>query len=141
MIPAGQGRDENSAKLVGALIEQGVEVYRLDNELTWLHGEQVTNRLRRYDRTHDSAPRGITIGSDNTIRGNSGRQLFHFSQSALPRRTCWRLFEPQLYPDRITATGEAERPYDVAGWTLPMMMGLQARTGHVNPRTGQPNDN
>ena len=36
------------------------------------------------------------------------------------------LFEPQVYPDRTTATGEAERPYDVAGWTLPMMMGLQS---------------
>jgi hypothetical protein len=36
------------------------------------------------------------------------------------------LFEPQVYPDRTTATGEAERPYDVAGWTLPMQMGVQA---------------
>jgi hypothetical protein len=36
------------------------------------------------------------------------------------------LFEPQVYPDRITATGEAERPYDVAGWTLPMQMGLES---------------
>ena len=35
------------------------------------------------------------------------------------------LFEPQAYPDRVTATGEAERPYDVAGWTLPMTMGLE----------------
>jgi hypothetical protein len=34
------------------------------------------------------------------------------------------LFEPQIYPDRIDASGEAERPYDVAGWTLPMQMGL-----------------
>src|SRR6185436_2412381 len=35
------------------------------------------------------------------------------------------LFEPQVYPDRLTPTGEAERPYDVAGWTLPMQMGLE----------------
>jgi hypothetical protein len=35
------------------------------------------------------------------------------------------LFEPQIYPDRTTANGEAERPYDVAGWTLPMSMGLE----------------
>src|SRR5260370_35111435 len=26
----------------------------------------------------------------------------------------------------MTATGEAERPYDVAGWTLPMQMGLES---------------
>jgi hypothetical protein len=33
LIPAGQGRDENLAKLIGALVGQGMEVYRLDREL------------------------------------------------------------------------------------------------------------
>src|SRR5206468_7106929 len=33
LIPAGQGRDENVAKMIGALVEQGIEVYRLDKEL------------------------------------------------------------------------------------------------------------
>jgi hypothetical protein len=37
------------------------------------------------------------------------------------------LFEPQVYPDRTTANGEAERPYDVAGWTLPMSMGVNTQ--------------
>src|ERR1044072_4737950 len=32
IIPAGQARDEAVAKLVGSLIAQGVEVYRLDRE-------------------------------------------------------------------------------------------------------------
>src|SRR6185503_9633051 len=36
------------------------------------------------------------------------------------------LFAPQVYPNRLTAQGEAERPYDVAGWTLPLQMGLEA---------------
>src|SRR5688500_19356650 len=36
------------------------------------------------------------------------------------------LFAPQIYPNRLTAQGEAERPYDVAGWTLPLQMGLEA---------------
>ena len=36
------------------------------------------------------------------------------------------LFEPQIYPNRLTAQGEAERPYDVAGWTLPLQMGVEA---------------
>jgi hypothetical protein len=35
------------------------------------------------------------------------------------------LFEPQLYPDRrLYPGGPAEQPYDVAGWTLPMQMGV-----------------
>src|SRR2546427_11218166 len=42
------------------------------------------------------------------------------------RQNVLALFEPQVYPDRMTATGEAERPYDVAGWTLPMMMGVDS---------------
>ena len=45
LIPAGQGRDENVAKMIGALVEQGVEVYRLDHELHAMHGEQVIKRL------------------------------------------------------------------------------------------------
>ncbi len=36
------------------------------------------------------------------------------------------LLEPQRYPDiRQGATGEARRPYDVAGWTLRMSMGVE----------------
>jgi hypothetical protein len=35
------------------------------------------------------------------------------------------LFERQDYPDRL-AGGAPERPYDVAGWTLPMQMGVEA---------------
>ncbi|MGH9814830.1 MAG: M14 family metallopeptidase, partial [Candidatus Acidiferrales bacterium] len=37
------------------------------------------------------------------------------------------LLEPQRYPMRPTAPGQApERPYDVAGWTLPLQMGVDA---------------
>ncbi|MBS1827143.1 MAG: peptidase M14 [Acidobacteria bacterium] len=36
------------------------------------------------------------------------------------------LMEPQKYPEIKTGqTGPTKRPYDVAGWTLPMMMGVQ----------------
>ncbi len=36
------------------------------------------------------------------------------------------LFEPQQYPDlRQTPNGPPIRPYDVAGWTLPMQMGVE----------------
>jgi hypothetical protein len=34
------------------------------------------------------------------------------------------LFEKQVYPNRVNANGEAEVPYDVAGWTLPLQMGI-----------------
>ncbi len=36
------------------------------------------------------------------------------------------MMERQVYPDRFTAGGAAEPPYDVAGWTLPLQMGVRA---------------
>jgi hypothetical protein len=124
LIPAGQGRDENVAKMIGALVEQGVEVYRLDRELqAIITGEQV---LRRSSSV--GAPKGtngLTVNSDlEAGELPAGCYIIFLSQPY--RQNVLALFEPQVYPDRITATGEAERPYDVAGWTLPMQMGLQS---------------
>src|SRR5207302_4999664 len=45
LIPAGQGRDENVAKMIGTLVEQGVEVYRLDRESHGVTGTQVLRTL------------------------------------------------------------------------------------------------
>src|ERR1035438_2011405 len=36
------------------------------------------------------------------------------------------LFEKQQWPDlRATPNGPPQRPYDVAGWTLPLQMGVE----------------
>jgi len=43
------------------------------------------------------------------------------------------LMEPQAYPElRTGTTGPTKRPYDVAGWTLPMQMGV--RVERINDR-------
>jgi hypothetical protein len=36
------------------------------------------------------------------------------------------MMERQVYPARFTSGGAAEPPYDVAGWTLPLQMGVRA---------------
>ena len=36
--------------------------------------------------------------------------------------------ERQVYPQRLNTDGTAEPPYDVAGWTLPLQMGVRAVT-------------
>jgi hypothetical protein len=126
LIPAGQGRDENVAKMIGALVEQGVEVYRLDKELHALHARQflatsvfaassVRVNFNSLALEPEAAAREVPAGS----------YIIFLNQPY--RQNVLALFEPQVYPDRTTATGEAERPYDVAGWTLPLMMGVESR--------------
>ncbi|HKQ99590.1 MAG TPA: M14 family zinc carboxypeptidase [Pyrinomonadaceae bacterium] len=119
LIPAGQGNEEAVAKMIGALTEQGVEVYRLEQEL---HGITATEMLvsaggkRRVELTNPSArPEEIPAGS----------YIVFLNQPF--RANVLALFELQVYPDRLTAQGEAERPYDVAGWTLPLQMGVETR--------------
>ncbi len=36
------------------------------------------------------------------------------------------MMEKQKYPPRFSSSGEAEPPYDVAGWTLPLQMGVKS---------------
>jgi hypothetical protein len=98
-IPPGQGREEETAKLVGALIEQGVEVYRAGREF---HPQPAPSQ-------HSEVP--------------AGGYLIYLAQPY--RYNVQALFEEQKYPTRLNANGEAERPYDVAGWTLPAMMDVE----------------
>ena len=127
LIPAGQGRDENVSKMVGALIEQGVEVYRLDKELHATRGEQTITHTGNIS-LGNQPPRpffaGISVTNRETGEVPAGSYIIFLNQPY--RKNVLALFEPQVYPDRVTATGEAERPYDVAGWTLPMLMGVDA---------------
>jgi hypothetical protein len=123
LIPAGLSRDEAVAKLVSSLIDQGVEVFRLDSELHMSYGPQVLQR------TNSASDR---LGTYRTIIANTtsmqevpaGSYLVFLSQPQ--RMNVEALFEPQIYPNRLTGTGEAERPYDVAGWTLPLQLGVAA---------------
>jgi hypothetical protein len=112
LIPAGLGRDENVAKLIGTLVAQGVEVHRLERELHTTVPAQMK-------------PQEIPAGS----------YLVFLAQPY--RANVQTLFERQVYPDRRAAGGEAERPYDVAGWTLPMQMGVEVLTLYAIDETAQ----
>ncbi|HVF29266.1 MAG TPA: M14 family metallopeptidase [Pyrinomonadaceae bacterium] len=104
LSPPGQGKDENVAKMIGALVAQGVEVHRMNQELHLTHAPQED-----VQKAHETS---------------GGSYLVFLAQ---PYRANVRaLFERQVYPERRTAGGEAERPYDVAGWTLPLQVGVEA---------------
>jgi hypothetical protein len=122
LIPAGQARDEAVAKMVGLLVDQGIDVFRLDQELhvvlsspTLQRTNPVTERLGTYKITGPlAAMTEVPLGS----------YIVFLNQPQ--RNNVLALFEPQIYPNRLTPQGEAERPYDVAGWTLPLQMGVDA---------------
>jgi len=124
LIPAGQGRDEAVAKLVGTLIDQGVEVYRLDRELHALLATPILRRTNPAAEKLGSYRRLASLTSSQMQEVPLGSYIIFLAQ---PQRTnVLALFEPQIYPNRLTGQGEAERPYDVAGWTLPLQMGVEA---------------
>ena len=123
LMPAGLSRDEPLAKLVGTLIEQGVEVYRLDNELHVSYGPQTLQRTNAASDKVGVYKTAITSGN-SMHEVPAGSYIVFLAQPQ--RRNVLALFEPQTYPNRLTPNGEAERPYDVAGWTLPMQLGVEA---------------
>ena len=123
LIPAGLSRDEPVAKLVGTLIEQGVEVFRLDNELHVSYGPQVLQRTNASSEKLGTY-RSIIANTTSEQEVPAGSYIVFLAQPQ--RKNVLALFEPQIYPNRLTGTGEAEHPYDVAGWTLPLQLGVAA---------------
>ncbi|HEX6185020.1 MAG TPA: M14 metallopeptidase family protein [Pyrinomonadaceae bacterium] len=122
VIPAGQGKDEAVAKLVTLLVEQGVEVHRMDAEL---HLGLADARGTVYNDAKDAPPEW-PLGSYLVFL----RQPYRANVQAL--------FERQIYPDRLAGGGAPERPYDVAGWTLPMQMGVEAYpVAHIREPEGR----
>ncbi|HKZ80467.1 MAG TPA: M14 family metallopeptidase [Pyrinomonadaceae bacterium] len=123
LIPAGQGRDEAVARLIAVLVEQGIEVYRLDHELHAAYGPQMLQRTNSASEKLGSYRRLVAQTSSlHEVPAGSYIVFIRQPQAA----NVLTLFEPQIYPNRLTAQAEAERPYDVTGWTLSMQMGVDA---------------
>ncbi len=124
LIPAGQARNEAVAKLIGTLIDQGVEVFRLDRELHVMLAKPVVRRTNPVAERIGSHRRLSSLTSSAMHEVPAGSYIIFLAQPQ--RQNVLALFEPQIYPNRLTPQGEAERPYDVAGWTLPLQMGVDA---------------
>src|SRR5438270_8595491 len=67
LIMAGQGRDENVAKLITLLVEQGVEVYRMDKELRMTFPRAEALLIAGYERAlleqAETHPVEVALGS------------------------------------------------------------------------------
>jgi hypothetical protein len=102
VISAGQSRTETIARLLEILMWQGIEVYEMKEE-GYLAMEA--------DKPNDFHE--MPLGS------------FLIFVNQAQKNNILSLFEKQVYPNRRSANGEAEVPYDVAGWTLPLQMGVE----------------
>lgn len=112
LISAGQGVDEAAAKLIGALVGQGIEVYRLDRELHVTSNSALVHRMSA--RSMREAPAGSYIVFLSQPYGSLLRALF----------------QPQTYSSRCVDNGLAKRAFDVVGGPLPMQMGVGVEAIH-----------
>ncbi|MGC2237594.1 MAG: M14 family metallopeptidase [Pyrinomonadaceae bacterium] len=101
IITAGQPAEENVSRLLEILTWQGVEVFQMTRELEIKHTQTQAD-------FHE-----IPLGS------------FLVFVNQPQKNNVLSLFEKQIYPHRVNEKGEGETPYDVAGWTLPLQMGVE----------------
>ncbi len=99
IVSAGQPNAEAVARFIEILMEQGVEVHEMTREL-WV-------KMTPKADFHEMPLGGYLIFVNQPQKNN-----------------ILSLFEKQVYPHRLLPNGEAEVPYDVAGWTLPLQMGV-----------------
>ena len=103
VITAGQPAQESVARLLEILMWQGMEIHRMTDEGYFAMEKEKLNDFHEM-------PLGSFLVFVNQPQKNNVLSLF----------------EKQVYPNRLNANGEAEVPYDVAGWTLPLQMGVEA---------------
>lgn len=100
IVAAGQPNAEAVARFIEILTEQGIEVHEMTREL-WV-------KMTPKADFHEMPLGGYLIFVNQPQKNN-----------------ILSLFEKQVYPNRLLPNGEAEVPYDVAGWTLPLQMGVE----------------
>ena len=100
IVTAGQPNTETISRFLEILMWQGIDVHQMTREL-WVK------------MTPTAEPHEMPLGS------------FLVFVDQPQRNNVLSLFEKQVYPQRLLPNGDAEAPYDVAGWTLPLQMGVE----------------
>lgn len=103
VVTAGQPNAETVSRFLEILMWQGIEVYEMKEEGYFAMEKKVPNNFHE-----------MPLGS------------FLIFVNQAQKNNVLSLFEKQVYPHRVLPNGEAEVPYDVAGWTLPLQMGVEA---------------
>ncbi|MEM7373264.1 MAG: M14 family metallopeptidase [Bacteroidota bacterium] len=100
--------------------KEGPFAYVISRE-QWNQGEErnLLNLLQLGGVEIHETTEPLTIGEQTYLRGS---HIIYASQAFRPY--VMDLLEKQSYPKRIR-NGQPETPYDLAGWTLPMQMGVK----------------
>ena len=106
---------------INAAEEEGPFAYVIPKE-QWDQSEayRLVRVLRKTGIEVHQAQRSFS--ADET-RFDAGSFIVYGGQAFRPMLT--DLMEPQQYPDRRGPDGNPQIPYDLAGWTLPMQMGVR----------------
>lgn len=126
-----------------AMSREAVRRGRTEPPFAWVVPSDNTDlpRAARLVRTlHDTGIQVHQTTEPLDIAGTSIPAGSWILPAAQPYRPHLKdMMERQDYPARFTRTGAAEPPYDVAGWTLPLQMGVRAQTiDQPIPLPGQP---
>lgn len=100
VVMAGQPNAEAVSRFLEILTWQGIEVEKMNRELWVKHSPT--------EQFHEIPLNSFLVFTDQPQKNN-----------------VLSLFEKQEYPHRLLPNGDAEAPYDVAGWTLPLQMGVE----------------
>ncbi|MEO8649294.1 MAG: M14 metallopeptidase family protein [Acidobacteriota bacterium] len=101
IVPAGQPNAETVFRFLEILKWQGIDIFEMTRELEVKHDKASAEM-------HE-----VPLGS------------FLIFVNQPQKNNVLSLFERQEYPHRLLPNGDAEAPYDVAGWTLPLQMGVE----------------
>ena len=108
LFVANNSNAETVARLVEILLAQGIEVSCATNQFTFASpGNKRADGSDSLDKLRYLPANGFVVFVNQSQKNN-----------------ILSLFERQNYPQRLNPNGEAEVPYDVAGWTLPLQMGV-----------------
>ena len=102
IVTAGQPATGTVSRFLEILMWQGIEVYQMSEEGYFAMDAKNPNYFHE-----------MPLGS------------FLIFVNQAQKNNILSLFEKQVYPHRILPNGDAEVPYDVAGWTLPLQMGVE----------------
>lgn len=112
------------------MAEQAIALGQNEPPRAWLVPEDQADRgaavamLRSLHGTGIEVRRAEAAFSAGGVEYPAGTWIMDCAQPYRPH--LMDMMERQDYPERVDADGKPEMPYDIAGWTLPLQMGVRA---------------